>query len=443
MHNRLKRNKAPAEAFSGDEYAQMRQRAQILPPNKRWRFEHDAMEKFDARTDNGEKAFLARQLNETKHLAVMARKYLVSVCNREHGVRIVTGQMTSLLRQRFGLNNILSTDNHKNRDDHRHHAIDACVIGIIDTWILQEIANQAENYENKNELSEITKRFPEPFRGMPRGDFRDRVKAKVADIIVSHKPEHGTGGALHEQTSYGINESQDKVEGDLIRRKPIEALSAKEIDKIRDHKLRAELQKIRNDLLNKNLSKKDFEKELAISLKNFGSKPTIKCKDGKEHSPIHNVRILIKEAGYISIKDRQTGQPYRAVIAGENHHIDVVEDYDGILKGVATTIFEANQENRVQGWRVKYPLAKFVMRIHKGDLIQIKDDDGIARIKKVVRLEIKDKRIRVAGHNEAGTLQKRHEDPDDPFRWDAPPFASFKERNCKLYKIDELGKPRK
>jgi len=424
MHNRLKRNKAPAEAFSGDEYESMRQRAQILPPNKRWRFEPDAMEKFDARTDNGEKAFLARQLNETKHLAVMARKYLVSVCNREHGVRVVTGQMTSLLRQRFGLNNILSTDNHKNRDDHRHHAIDACVIGIIDTWILQEIANQAENYENKNELSEITKRFPEPFRGMPRGDFRDRVKAKVAGIIVSHKPEHGAGGALHNESNYGINQSNDAVDGELITRKAIDALTWNEIDKVRDLHLREKLQALKAE------HGKDV-KALAKGLADFGA-----------DNNIRRVRILKKQADFITIKDRKTGAPYRAVIPGENHHMDIIEGADGVWRGFAASIFDVNQKDYVPAWKAQYPGAKLIMRVHKGDLVSVMDDDGETRIKRIVRLSPSNNILYLVGHNEGGEFAKRHADNDDPFRWDFANISKLKDKACRLFVTNELGKKR-
>ncbi|GGZ32978.1 type II CRISPR RNA-guided endonuclease Cas9 [Asticcacaulis endophyticus] len=422
MHNRLKRNKAPAEAFSGDEYEAIRLRAQVLPPNKRWRFEKDAMEKYEKEGSG----FAARQLNETKHLAVLARKYLVSVCNSENGVRIVTGQMTALLRQRFGLNGILSDDNHKNRTDHRHHAIDACVIGVIDPWILHEIAANAADFENKNELSKITTRFPEPFRGQPRGDFRERVKAKIDAIIVSHKPEHGTGGALHNDTNYGINNTADKLDGELITRKAIDALTPNEVDKVRDLHLRAQLQAIKAEV------GKDA-KTLAKKLAEFGE---------AQSPPIRRVRILKKQEDFIPIKDRKTGAPYRTVIAGENHHADIIEDASGKWRGFSVSIFEINQKNYEPKWKVTYPDAKLMMRVHKGDLIELLDSDGIKRIKRVVVLDLSAGRIRLAEHKESGELQKRHEDIDDPFRWDLATISKLKERECRLYAINEIGKLR-
>jgi CRISPR-associated endonuclease Csn1 len=136
--NREKRNMSPHEAFGGDpaRFDAILDRAQALPPNKRWRFKPDAMEKYE----NEERDFLARQLNETRHLSRLAKAYLSKVCVPNQ-VWVTTGQMTALLRRQWGLNSILRGHNQgeddnpetvkggrKVRDDHRHHAIDAVVI---------------------------------------------------------------------------------------------------------------------------------------------------------------------------------------------------------------------------------------------------------------------------------------------------------------------------
>lgn len=73
--NRDKGNQSPHEAFGhnqqGYDYEEILERATELPDNKRWRFERDAMERFE-----DEEAFLDRQLNETRYLARTARTYL-------------------------------------------------------------------------------------------------------------------------------------------------------------------------------------------------------------------------------------------------------------------------------------------------------------------------------------------------------------------------------
>jgi len=411
--NRGKRNLAPCEAYQGMDYDAIRERARALPPNKRWRFEPDAMERFESE----ERDFLARQLNETRHLATLARKYMIGICNDPNAVWVVTGQLTALLRARFGLNTILNDHNQKNRTDHRHHAIDACVIGITDRGLLQRVSRVAGIHEHKDDLKDITKDVPDPFE-----HFRDRVKARIDAVIVSHKPEHGTGGALHNDTNYGIVTGADRSEGELVTRKAIDALTYNEIDKVRDLTLREQLQQVKHE------AGKDA-KALIKALSDFGDK-----------TGIRRVRILKKQEDFIQIKNRKTGEAYRAVIPGENHHMDIIEGPDGVWRGFAATVFDANQENQPPKWQSEYPDAKLIMRVHKGDLLELLDDDGVMRVKRAVRLEISANRIRLATHNDGGDFQKRHDDPDDIFRWDFANIGKLKERLCRLYIANELGK---
>ena len=73
--NRDKGNRSPYEAFGlsppGYDYEAILAHAAKLPGNKRWRFDPDAMERFE-----GERGFLVRQLNETRYLSRTAGKYL-------------------------------------------------------------------------------------------------------------------------------------------------------------------------------------------------------------------------------------------------------------------------------------------------------------------------------------------------------------------------------
>lgn len=411
--NRGKRNLAPSEAYSGMEYDAIRERAHALPSNKRWRFEPDAMERFT----NEERDFLARQLNETRHLATLSRKYMVGISNNPNAVWVVTGQLTALLRARFHLNTILNDHNQKNRTDHRHHAIDACVIGITDRSLLNRISRAAGMHEHKDDLKDITKDVPEPFE-----HFRDRVKARIDAVIVSHKPEHGTGGALHNDTNYGIVTGADRVDGELVTRKAIDALTWNEIDKVRDLNLREQLQQVRHE------AGKDT-KALMKALSEFGDK-----------TGIRRVRILKKQEDFIQINDRKTGNAYRAVIPGENHHMDIIEGPDGVWRGFAATVFDANQENQPPKWKEEYPDAKLIMRVHKGDMLKLVDKDGTTRVKKIVEIRPSANLMSLAAHNEGGIFQKRHEDADDSFRWDFANIAKLRERACRLYIADELGK---
>jgi CRISPR-associated endonuclease Csn1 len=221
--NRDKRRLSPHEAF-GDSpnWAAIETRARSLPANKRWRFAEDAMERFE----NEERDFTERQLNETRYISKLARAYLTVVA-RKGSVYVTTGQLTAMLRRRWGLNAILRGDNQpedeparKVRDDHRHHAIDAIVIGAIDRPLLNEMARRAGQFEGEVRDWRITDAAPEePFPG-----FAETATRLLRGIVVSRKPDHGKGGALHEETAYGIvrDKSEAEVIGNLVTRKPID-----------------------------------------------------------------------------------------------------------------------------------------------------------------------------------------------------------------------------
>ncbi|MDP2354827.1 MAG: type II CRISPR RNA-guided endonuclease Cas9 [Beijerinckiaceae bacterium] len=228
--NREKRNRSPFAAFGHRaNWQAISLNAEKLAGNKRWRFAPDAMDRFNTEGRD----FLDRQLNETKYLSRIARDYLSVVAD---DVWVSTGNLTAMLRGKWGLNSILSDDNRKNRDDHRHHAIDAAVIGCMSRGLLNEMSRRAGQTE-LNQRHQIIADVPVPYEG-----FRDQVREFARTMVVSHKPEHGKTGALHEETAYGIvRNDEERKTGNLIYRKALTALTAKDIDRVRDPILRQQL----------------------------------------------------------------------------------------------------------------------------------------------------------------------------------------------------------
>ncbi|MEQ1670969.1 MAG: type II CRISPR RNA-guided endonuclease Cas9, partial [Hyphomicrobium sp.] len=447
---RFKRAKTPYQACStpGPEAANVFapwdsivSAAQGLPSNKRWRFGPEAMERFE----NKERDFLTRQLNETRHLSRMARIYLSKACDPDQ-VYVTTGQLTAMLRSRWGLNSIWrdhnrsADDDHalapqkqsKGRDDHRHHAVDACTIGAIDRSLLQEMSKRAGQAEIEG-LERITSDVPEPFPG-----FRDCVRAAVDKVIVSMKPEHGMGGALHEDTAYGLVDNTDEaaVIGNLVYRKPLADLKPGEIDSVRDAHLRKQLQELVAPLRDaKGRLSKENEKAFEAALTKFSGEAAPGRAQG-----VRRVRIGKAKTGELHIKDRQTGAVYKALLPGENHHIDIVQMRDGSWQGFAATVFDVNQTGWRPEWEVRKLGGKLVMRVHKGDTIEVDDVDGIRRTKTVHRLSPSNGILYLAPHNEGGALGKRHDDKEDPFRWDFANIGGLKGRKASKVKIDAAGR---
>lgn len=196
--NRIKGNRTPWDARldfeqQGWQYAEIESRANRMPKNKRYRFAADGYQQW-LREDKG---FLARALNDTRYLSRIAKSYLSVVCPANR-VRVIPGQMTAMLRRTLGLNDVLGPNGEKNRNDHRHHAVDACVIGITDQGMLQRFA-QASAQARQKGLDRLVESIAEPWPS-----YRLHVERAIGNIWVSHKPDHAYQGAMMEETSYGL-----------------------------------------------------------------------------------------------------------------------------------------------------------------------------------------------------------------------------------------------
>jgi CRISPR-associated endonuclease Csn1 len=433
--NRLKRNLAPDEAAARFpdifDKGGMRARTRAMPANKRWRFEDGAMEKFEA-----QKSFEDRQLRSTQYLSRIAREYVsklypatdASGAARNH-VWVVTGALTGQLRRKWGLN--LGDRNRKNRDDHRHHAIDACVIGVTDRSLVQRISAIAAREEREG-VDRLLADLEEPYAG-----YRDEVIAAMERLKhrISHRARHGaidpdnpaqTAGKLHEDTNYGLvrklPENAAALElGNVVRRKLVEDLKPGDIAKVRDDALRTQLTEVAN-------SAGDDEKAVAAALAAWSAQ-----------TGVRRVRVLKQEGAIVPIKSRKTGEPYRYVTPAENVWVDIIEDGDGVWRGVFVDIFAAHS-GAAKDWRIIYPDGKFIMRLRKGDTVQLFDGQGKNEVKKVFRLGEKANLLYLAATHEGGELQKRHDDKDDPFRWDFANIAKLKERRARRVRFTATGR---
>ena len=199
--NRVKGNRTPWQAKNdlaaqGWAYESILNRAELMPKFKRYRFAEDGIQRW-LKDDKG---FLARALNDTRHMSKVAREYLSLICPQD--TRAIPGRMTAMLRAKFALNDVLGVGGIKNRNDHRHHAVDACVIGVTDQGMLQRFAKASASTREK-QLNRLVENMPPPW-GDTMDVYRAHVKRAIDNIWVSHKPDHGHEGAMHNDTAYGL-----------------------------------------------------------------------------------------------------------------------------------------------------------------------------------------------------------------------------------------------
>lgn len=412
--NRFKRKRTPHEAFSKPDspwsWEGVLARAQELPENKRRRFQPDALDRL-AR-DGGD--FLARQLTDTQYLSRIAKRYLGFVCNPD-AVSASPGRLTGLLRGKWGLNDLISDHNRKNRDDHRHHAIDAFVLATTTRGLLNEISKLAGR-DDPDGVGRFLAEIPDPFPAFDREKLRGALDA----IVVAHRPEHGATGPLHEATPYGLVKTAHEREAGytLVTRKSIGAFKKRsEIEAVRDPTIRAAMQTAADAAAARG-------EKIEDALAAFG-----------HERGIRRVRVLKAERSFIKIGGSST---YKALIPGDNHCVEVWRQPDGTWKTAAVTIFDANSPSGDPKARRGHPAAKRIMRIHKQDLVKL-EVDGDEKTMRVVRLAPGNSRLYLVPDNEGGVFQKRHEDPDDPFEWHLQSFSSMQSRKFRVVRVTASG----
>jgi len=400
-----------------------------LPKAKAWRFGPDAMERFE----NEERDFLDRQLNDNKYISRLAAQYLKSLGS---DVWVINGRLTADLRHHWGLNSALAGHNRarveseadevkKNRNDHRHHPVDAFVIACTDRPMVKAAADEAKKVEDEFTAGQRDHRrllagIPDPFDG-----YLLAVKEAVGRIVVSHKPDHGIQGKLHEDTNYGVVRTQ-AGQTRLATRKPIAGLTPGEIRSIGDDRIRRELVALTEGLADKERIAKLIEYSAST---------------GHKRVRVHKVQASFETIGHGP--DSKGKRHVRAVIPGDNYCMDIVETPDGAWHGVTVTRFQthrlAKNDEWKHLWRKAHPDARLIMRVRNGDLIGL-EHDGTEKVMRVIRLNPSGNRLYLAAANEAGDFQRRHDNPDDDFRWDLAGIGKLKSRKARLVRVTPDGR---
>lgn len=429
--NRLKRNFSPAEVPDWKaNYQDILIRAAKLPANKRWRFAPDAMERFE-----GDKDFLARQLTDTQYLARLAHEYLASlypdeepdewgVFARRNHVRIVPGRLTEMLRRAWGLNSILSDDNRKNRTDHRHHAIDAIVVGVTTRAMLNAISQQAGRGVEIGS-DDALRRFD-----LPWPTFRDDARAAIAAITVSHRADHGTlpgpsgsghtAGQLHNDTAYGLTgESDARGTPIVVRRKNFNTLTEKDIASIRDRPLADALYGAIAGLSGK---------DLAEALERFRRR--------EDFYNIRHVRVL-EALNVIPIRDA-TGRAYKAYKGDANHRYDVWELPNGKWVAEIITMFDAHDKNWRSAVHAQNPAARRVLSLHQNDMVAYQHPEKGLVYGRVVKFS-QSGQMTFAANNEGGALKSRDADPSDSFKYFYKSGGAMRDIFLRQIRVDDIG----
>jgi CRISPR-associated endonuclease Csn1 len=383
--NRIKGNNTPYEAFGvnhekGYDYEAILQRASCMSKNKGKRFAKDGYERWLKE----DKDFIARSLNDTAYLSRIAKEYLSLICPPDR-VRAIPGRMTALLRGTFGLNQFLSGDTTKNRDDHRHHALDAAVIGITDQGLLQRFS-QASAKAKSLQLNRLVENMPLPWE-----TYREHVERGLKHIVISHKPDHGYQGAMHEETAWGLRSN-----GTVTRRVREEGSTQRS---------------------------REFANKKVVE---------INSTNNKNRHGVDASGILMAYKGYVG---------------GSNYCIEIWQDEKGKYQSDVISTFEAyqviRQLNEVAGVKQLNNSTSsqsgkpLVMRLMINDYVQLKID-GVKKIMRVVKIA-GNGTIYFAEHHEAN-VDARNRDATNEFSYITKSAGSLKTAQGSKITVSPIGK---
>lgn len=313
--------------------------------------------------------FIARQLTDTGYIAQATGEFLRCLFEKDHHVLGLKGQLTAELRWQWGLGTILEEmpdspawhennndlrPGEKNRADHRHHAIDAVVVALTNRSRLQKLSHLIERGGARAHGEVLDDPWP---------NFRDDIVAAVRKLKVSYRVERKVAGKLHEETLYGPTPTP----GEWVVRKPIESLSAAEIERIRDATIKnIVVARLKEQGIDFGRGKKPDAKKLKEALVGLKMPSGI---------PIKKVRITKPE---LTIQPIRAGRPDQAYVKpGSTHHLCIFETQDNgkpKREAVFVTMLEAmnrlkRREPVIQRTHPTKPDARFIMSLSTRELV--------------------------------------------------------------------------
>lgn len=410
--NQRKGNKTPYEAFGQtDEWDSILARAKKMAKgtdhirkfnvNKYWRFLPDAMEKMKI---DGE-SFLARQLNDTKYMSRMARRYAEFVAGKNQVVAI-KGKFTADLRHHWGLNELVGDFKNgkfsKDRTNHHHHAIDAIVIALSSHSTIQKLADANKRAREKRS-DKMYLNIELPYEGFSINAIKERLKT----LVISHKLDHKNPklaresgdsiGQLHEDTNYGhIHENI------FATRKPLSAdnfSTQKNIEEIASRHIREAVNEIFTPFSDaKGKLDKTNLKKYEHALENY-----------KKNHNIKKIRIHLSKDNLIPIFGKNNNEAYRYVLGGNNFCAEIWVSNKGKKAGKwqceVIRNFDVNNKNfTLSTWRKNNPTAMKVMRLQINDMVAI-DRNGERIICRVQKMDATGTII-LRDHNDSQTDSK-------------------------------------
>lgn len=421
-NRKVKQNRTPCEAYSSDpeRWEEILQRVRAFTGNGR----QEKLRRFQMTGEEVEEfldGFTSRQLNDTRYAASLAKKYLgllygdldddgVDPSGKRRVQAVRSGHVTAHLRNGLGLNAVLGGGPVKQRDDHRHHAVDAVVVALTTPRAVKDLSEAARNRGRRRILAPLQP----PWEG-----FLEDVRKAVKHAVVSHRVSKRVRGALHEETFYTRPRRDETGKAYVHLRKPLVKLKKRDLEDIVDGAVRERI-KEKLEELGGDFKKLSVPENLPLDAR--GKKiRMVRVKDYRETFPVGR------------------GPHARFVRSDSNHHMEIVVDgKSGRWEGHVVSMHVAHQRrgrgepviNRNHGAG-----KRFLFSLAGGEVIELDSAEGTSGLY-VVRAVPQSKQIVFVPINDARKLKDIGREGLTAYP------GSLKTRTCRKVTVSPLGEVR-
>ncbi len=268
--NRNKGNQTPYEYLRGaEDSARWRTFVAFVESNKAYRLAKRSRLLRKNFGENEAREFRERNLNDTRYICKFFKNYVeryLQLAEDSQAKRcvVLSGQMTSFLRARWGLVKV--------RDDSdRHHALDAAVVAACSHGMVKRLSDYSRRKElhqvregfvdvetgeivNPAMFQQLREHFPDPWPNF-RHELESRLKiddlaimrtaieqlgsyspdalSALRPLFVSRAPQRRNGGAAHKDTIYGQPERL-KAQSGVTQKVPLASLTLKDLENLVD-----------------------------------------------------------------------------------------------------------------------------------------------------------------------------------------------------------------
>ena len=362
--NRKKGNRTPLEAFGGtNQWNKIRRIAEGENYPKR-----KGKNILEGKIDDD---FINSQLSDGRYIAKEAGKYIKTL---GVDVTFTKGGVTSWLRHQWALNKILNDSDEKNRQDHRHHAIDATVIALTSRSLYQKIIHAVTRDAGVCRSPEHGLKVPKPFN-----NFRSEMEDAVNKIIISHATNRKITGAFHKDTAYGLR-TKNGIKGTVVR-KNLTVMTDKMVKNIICPVIKEGFEQY----INLNGGLKEAKKRLK-------EQPFRHPKTG---DIVRRARVLASSKtneGLHFYRKNQEGKIIGVFTYGNHHHMEILKNKNnGKYEGIVVTAMEAARRAKI----AKEPIVqtdhgeewKFIMSLCINDMVSIEEngEKKFYRVRKINR----------------------------------------------------------